>query len=110
MSRSSYGVSAICVCVTIVDQKWIRHLSLLPFDPELIYWGSLDRLVAIVSDLGFSVLCRDDDGGILLQHYREVYGHFKHRWASGMPVADDVLTMWLCYPHWNRCQKTIERG
>ena len=91
------------LCVGEIDQGWIRHLSLMTVDPELVYHrGSLDRLVdmlvANVSILGFSDLCQSDDGLVIVQQYREVYGYFNHRWSAGMPVGDDVLTMWLSSP------------
>ena len=106
------SLRSLCeLCVVEVDLGWIRHLSLMPFDPELDYRGSLDRLVdmlvANVSILSFSDLCQSDDGGVIVQQYREVYGYFNHRSSSGMPVVDDVLTMWLSYPHWIRCPELL---
>ena len=99
------------ICGQFVDefeQGWIRHLSLMPFDPTLMFNGSMDRLVdrlvATVSVLSFSDLCESDDGGIILRQYREVVEHFKRRWTTGVPVIDDIVAMWMSCPNWSRCQ------
>ena len=102
------------ICGQFVDefeQGWIRHLSLMPFDPTLMFNGSMDRLVdrlvATVSVLSFSDLCESDDGGIILRQYREVVEHFKRRWTTGVPVIDDIVAMWMSYPNWSRCQALL---
>ena len=102
------------ICGQFVDefeQGWIRHLSLMPFDPTLLFNGSMDRLVdrlvATVSVLRFSDLCESDNGGIILRQYREVMEYFKRRWATGMHVIDDIVAMWMSYPNWSRCQALL---
>ena len=99
-------------CIGDYDQGWVKHLSLLPLDPYAIQSVSMDRLTDILvgtfSVLSFGDLCRGDHGAIILQQYSEVVNYFKHRWesnASVVPVIDDVMSLWLSYPSWDRCQE-----
>ena len=82
----------------VADQGWVKHLSLLPFDPYLVQSGSMDRvtdiLVGTISVLSFGDLCSSGNGGIIVQQYREVAASFKRRWESStavLPVVDDAF-------------------
>ena len=92
------------------QRTWLKHLSLTPFDPVLIHQGSDDRrvdsLVETCAVLTAHGLVDLDDGGVVQQQYREVTQFFKKRWSfcvDELPAVDDVIAMWLSYPHWSRC-------
>ena len=91
-------------CVADFDQGWVKHLSLLPIDPYLVQSGSMDRLtdilVGTISVLSFGDLCSSDNGGVIVQQYREVAAYFKRLWepsTAASPVIDYALSLWLSY-------------
>ena len=99
-------------CVADFDQRLVKHLSLLPFDPYLVHSCSMDRLtdilVGTISVLSFGDLCSSDSSGVIVQQYREVAAYFKRRWelsAAALPLIDDALSLWLSYPSWDRCRE-----
>ena len=92
-------------CVADFDQGWVKHLTLLPFDPYLVQSGSMDRLtyilVGTISVLSFGDLCSSGNGGVIVQQYREVAAYFKRRWESStavLPVVDDAYLCGFFYP------------
>ena len=92
------------------QRTWPKHLSLTPFDPVLIHQGSddhrVDSLVETCAVLTAHGLVDLDDGGVVQQQYREVTQFFKKRWsfsAEERPAVEDVIAIWLSYPHWGRC-------
>ena len=103
------------VCETGVsdfDQGWVKHLSLLPFDPCLIQSGSMDRLtdflVRTVSVLSFGGLCSSDSNDVIVQQYRKVVAYLKRRWESSsslLPVIVEAVSLSLSYPSWDRCRE-----
>ena len=102
---------SVCeACVADFDQEWVRHLSLLPFDPCAIQSCSMDRLtdllVGTLSFLSFGDLCSGDNGAIIVQQYREAVSYFQRRWESivaTVPVIEDAVSLWLSNPSWDRC-------
>ena len=98
------GLSGLC------QRTWPKHPSLTPFDLVLIHQGSDDRrvdsLVETCAVLTAHGLVDLDDGGVVQQQYREVTQFFRKRWsfsADELPAVEDVIAMWLSYPHWGRC-------
>ena len=94
------------------QRTWPQHLSLTPFDSVLIHSGSDDRrvdsLVSTCAVLTAHGLVELDDGGVIQQQYREVTEFFKRRWAFSveeLPVVEDVISLWISYPHWDRCKQ-----
>ena len=51
----------------------------------------------------------DDIAAVTLRQYREVTQFFKNKWMliEGVPVMDDVISMWFSYPYWSRCQELL---
>ena len=103
-------VSICCGLSGLWQRTWPQHLSLTPFDPILIHRGSDDRrvdsLVATCAVLIAHGLVGLDDGGVVQQQYREVTQFFKRRWAFSaeeLPVVEDIIALWMSYPHWERC-------
>ena len=45
--------------------------------------------------------------GVIIQQYREVVQYFQKRWSTGMPVIDDIVSLWLSYPNWSRCPELL---
>ena len=45
-------------------------------------------------------------GGTVQQQYHDVTQYFKRRWTAlqdDVPVVEDIISMWMSYPHWDRC-------
>ena len=91
----------------------IGYLSLIPFDPEMVHRGSDDRcidsLVGTCGTLSRFHLMDDNISTVVLRQYREVTQFFKKKWALTdlSPVVDDVISLWLSYPYWYRCQELL---
>ena len=102
----------LCNGLTSMWQRvWAMCFSLNPFDPDLIHSGSDDRrtdvLVETCAVLTARGLLDIDRGGAVQQEYLEVTQYFKRRWSAlqeGVPVVEDVISMWMSYPHWERNQ------
>ena len=81
----------------------------MPFDPVLIC-GSKDRLVDALLDtcllLVRHCLMEEGSGAVVLRQYSELSSYFRQNWQSQskyVPVVDDILSLWLSYPHWHWC-------
>ena len=91
------------------------RLTFLPYDPVYMVRSTKDRLIdsfldccAVLTQAG---LLSDDLGAVVVQQYHEVSGYFIHRWKSqsnGDPAVDDVISLWLSYPHWTRCVELLD--
>ena len=83
----------------------------MSFDSYLIQYESLDRLtdilVDVVSVLSFSDLCSSDTGGVIVFQYREMVSYLRQPLevrGTGMPVLEDVVSLWFSYPLLDRCR------
>ena len=92
------------------QRVWPSYLSLTPFDPALIYSGSDDRrvdaLVETCAILTSHGLLDMGSGGTVQQQYHDVTQYFRRRWTAlqdDVPVVEDIISMWMSYPHWDRC-------
>ena len=102
----------LCNGLTSMWQRlWAMCSSLTPFDPDLIHSGSDDRrtdaLVETSAVLTARGLLDMDHGEAVQQEYLDVTQYFKKRWSAlqeGVPVIEDVISMWMSYPHWERNQ------
>ena len=102
---------ALCRGLTTMWQRvWPKYLSLTPFDPTLIHRGSDDRRVdALVETCAVFTshgLLNMGSGGTVQQQYFDVTQYFKRKWTvqqDEVPVVEDIISMWLSYPHWDRC-------
>ena len=109
-------MSGLCVALTKEYQSGSDQvLSLMPFDPVLIFCGSKDRLVDALLDTCMLLvrhrLLEEDLGAVVLRQYSEVSGHFRQKWQSqstDAPVIDYILSLWLSYPHWQRCAELFK--
>ena len=93
----------------------ISRINLTAFDPECMFNRSKDRNVDALMDccLVFTraKLVPEDRGAVVLQQYNEVSGYFVHRWriqSTSSPIIDDVINLWLSYPHWHRCNELLD--
>ena len=107
-------LGAICRELSSTWQQGTNgYLSLTPFDPELVHRGSDDRcidyFVGTCGTLSRFHLMDDSISTAVLRQYREVTQFFKKKWASTdlSPVVDDVVSLWLSYPYWSRCQELL---
>ena len=104
-------LAVICRELSVTWQRGtIGHLSVTPFDPELVHRGSDDRciddLVGTCATLSRFHLMNDSTSTAVLMEYREITQFFKkNRTLTELaPVVDDVIPLWLSYPYWSRCQ------
>ena len=86
------------------------YLSITLFDPALIHSGLDDRcvdaLVETCAAFTADGLLETCDGGLVPQQNLEVTQYFKRRWTAvqdEVPVNEYVFSMWMSYPHWERC-------
>ena len=107
-------VSGLCVVLTKEYQR-DQVLSLIPFDPVLIFCRSKDRLVDALLDSCLLLvrhgLLEEVSCAVVLRQYSEVSSYFRQKWQSqsnDVPVVDNILSLWLSYPHWQRCAKLFE--
>ena len=104
---------ALCRGLTTMWQRvWPKYLSLTPFDPTLIHSGSDDRridaLVETCAVLTSHGLLDMGSGGTVQQQYLDVTQYFKRKWTAQpdeVPIFEDIISMWLSYPHWDRCDQ-----
>ena len=94
------------------QRVWPNYLSFTPFDPTLIHSGSDDRrvdaLVEKCAALTSHGLLDMGSGGTVQQQYLDVIQYFKRKWTAlqdDVPVVEDVISMWMSYPHWERCSE-----
>ena len=80
--------------------------------PTLIHSGSDDRrvdaLVETCAVLTSHGLLDMGSGGAVQQQYLDVIQYFKRKWTAlqdDVPVVEDVTSMWMSYPHWERCSE-----
>ena len=91
----------------------IGHLSLIPFDLELVHLGFDDRcinaLVGACTTHSRFHLMDDSTSTVLLRQYREVAQLFQKKCSLTdlPPAVDDVISLWLSYPFWSRCQELL---
>ena len=94
------------------QRVWHKYLSLTPFDPTVMHSGSDDRRVdafvetcAVLTAHG---LLGGDSGATVQQQYLDVTHVFKRKWSAQqdeVPVTEDIISMWMSYPHWKRCEQ-----
>ena len=96
-------VSGLCVSLTKEYQRGSDQvLSLMSFDPVLVFYGSKDEIVDALLDT-FLLLVRhrlleEDSSAVNLRQYNEVSGFFRQKWrnqSKDVPVVDDILNLWL---------------
>ena len=92
------------------QRVWPNYLSLTPFDPTLIHSGSDDRrvdaLVETCAVLTSQGLLDMGSGGTVQQQNHDVTQYFKRKLLAlqdDVPVVEDIISMWMSYPHWERC-------
>ena len=69
---------------------------------------TIDVLMAVETCAAFTShgLLETCDSGLVQQQYLEVTQFFKRRWTAvqdEVPVVEDIFSMWMAYPHWERC-------
>ena len=109
-------LSGLCETLLAEYQADRRHrLSFLPFDPVYIYHRTKDRVIDSLVDTCLVLtsvgILSDDQGAVVVQQYNEVSSYFMHRWRSqstGSPEVDDIIHLWLSYPHWQRCEELLD--
>ena len=107
---------ALCRNLSSMWQRvWPNYLSFTPFDPTLIHSGSDDRrvdaLVETCAVLTSHGLLDMGSGGTVQQQYLDVIQYFKRKWTAlqdDVPVVEYVISMWMSYPHWERCSELKE--
>ena len=84
------------------------------FDPVLLFNGNKERLVdSLLSTCLVLVrhqLCETDVSAVIQRQYSEVCEYFRQKWRSlsnETPVVDDVINLFLIYPHWHRSAELL---
>ena len=103
------------LCLPLTDEYRSGNddlLDLTPFDTILVFRGNKDRLIdsllVTCQVLVCHHLCEGDSSATVLREYSDVSNFFRQKWRSQSnyePVVENIFTMWLSYPHWQRCSK-----